>query len=364
MPSSIRAAVNRAAGEPLTVESLVLADPGPDEVRVRLAASAICHSDVSYIDGAWDAELPAVWGHEATGAVVAVGTDAMVAIGDQVVVTLVRSCGTCRYCLAGRSVACSGRFALDECSPLATPDGEVVNHGLGTAAFAEEVVVHTSQVVAIPADIPPTSAALLGCGVVTGVGAVTNTAEVEAGSSVVVVGCGGVGLNVVQGAAIAGADPILAVDIEPSKLDMAKRLGATQGVDPSATDPAELVAEVTSGAMSDYVFVAAASEAAFARAMPLVGPTGAMVLVGMPPAGVGFEIDPGLVAAANQRILGSKMGTTTIARDIPELVTRYQKGTIELDSLVTGTFALDDINRAIDEVRAGVTVRNVVVFEG
>ncbi len=360
---AIRAAVTRAFGAPSTIETLTLARPGPGEVQVRVAACAICHSDMAYADGHWGGPLPAVWGHEAAGTVVDVGAGVDLAVGDRVVVTLARSCGTCDHCRRGQQVACTGSFVLDERSPLTDESGEPVHQGLRTAAFAEEVVVHGSQVVAVPADLAPTAASLLGCAVISGVGAVANTAAVEPGSSVVVIGCGGVGLNVVQGARLAGAASIVAVDPEAAKLEVAARLGATHLVDPTAEDTAEAVARATGGFMADYVFVAVGAAAAFQQGLAMVGTMGAMVLVGMPASGVTIEIEPGDLAHRSQRILGSKLGNAVVGRDIPALVTSYQAGQLELDALVSGTFALDEIDRAMDEVRQGSALRNVVVFE-
>jgi Zn-dependent alcohol dehydrogenase len=232
-----------------------------------------------------------------------------------------------------------------------------------TAAFAEQVVVHASQIVPIDGEIPSASASLLACGVITGVGAVLNTADVAPGSTVVVLGCGGVGLNVVQGAALAKAATIIASDLQHAKLDLAIHLGATHAIDPSTDDLVELVATLTDGHMADYVFIATGAPAALASADRLVGTMGAIVVVGMPATGITGHFDPGSLAARNQRILGSKMGTSVIARDIPELVAKYHRGALELDGLVSRTFALDEINEAMDEVRSGAALRNVIVFE-
>jgi Zn-dependent alcohol dehydrogenase len=359
--TTIRAAVCRAFGEPLTIETLELAGPGPGEVRVRVQAVAICHSDVSGVDGAWGGTLPIVYGHEAAGVVAEVGDGVDLEVGQSVVVTLIRACGECRRCQRGEFVACTTTFPLDERSPLTTPDGETIVHGLRTAAFAEQVVVHESQVVAIDDAIDPKAASLLACGVITGVGAVVNTAAVEPGSTVVVIGCGGVGLNVVQGARLAGAGAIVAVDVQPAKLDLARRLGANH-VAVAGGDVATVVREVSDGLMADYVFVATGSPAALGGALALVGSMGALVVVGMPPEGVSGSYDPGWLAGLNQRILGSKMGTSVIARDIPALLARYRAGELELDGLVSRTFGLDQINEAMDEVRAGSALRNVIVF--
>ncbi len=362
MPTTVRAAVCRSFDAPLAIEELELADPGPGEVRIRLGAVAICHSDLSYADGEWGGDLPMVWGHEAAGTIVEVGEGVGFEPGQRVVVTLIRSCGECHRCQRGAEVACRTMFPLDDRTPLTDANGEQVGHGMRTAAFAEQVVVHASQIVPIDDDIPLTSASLLACGVITGVGAVLNTARVEAGSSVVVLGCGGVGLNVVQGAAIAKASTIVAVDLQPSKLDLAIHLGASHAVDPREGDLTALILELTDGLMADYVFVATGAPAALASADALVGTMGAIVIVGMPATGVAGSFDPGTLAGRNQRILGSKMGTSVIARDIPTLVGRYQDGELELDGLVSRTFRLDDINDAMDGVRSGAALRNVIVF--
>ncbi len=362
MATTVRAAVCREFGAPLSIEELTLADPGPGEVRVELAAVAICHSDISYTDGEWGGELPAVWGHEAAGTIAQVGHGVGFDVGERVVVTLIRSCGECHRCQRGAEVACRTRFPLDEATPLIDASGRPVAHGMRTGAFAEQVVVHASQIVPIEVDIPMPSAALLACGVITGVGAVLNTARVEAGSSVVVLGCGGVGLNVIQGAAMAKASTIIAVDLQPTKLDHAFHLGATHAVDPQQVDLVEVVMELTGGLMADYVFVATGSPTALRSADSLVGTMGAIVIVGMPATGINGSFDPGALAGRNQRILGSKMGTSVIARDIPTLIARYHDGELELDGLVSRTFALDDINEALDEVRSGAALRNVIVF--
>jgi Zn-dependent alcohol dehydrogenase len=277
-----------------------------------------------------------------------------------VVVTLIRSCGECRHCRRGETVACTGSFALDSRSPLSTLAGDPVGHGLKCAAFAEQVVVHASQVVAIDDSVDPASASLLACGVITGVGAALNTAAVEPGSTVVVIGCGGVGLNVVQGARLAGAATIVAVDPQPSKWELARRLGATHTTSPE--DVAAVAAKATQGSGADYVFVATGARAALESALSLVGAMGALVVVGMPPDGVTGSYDPGWLAGLNQRILGSKMGTSVIARDVPALLDRYWAGELELDALISRTFTLDEIDEAFAEVRAGSALRNVILF--
>ncbi|HSG95452.1 MAG TPA: Zn-dependent alcohol dehydrogenase [Afifellaceae bacterium] len=360
----MKAAVCRRFGAPLTIEEVTVAPPGPDQVQVRLAACAICHSDLSFADGAWGGDLPAVFGHEAAGVVTAIGENVTrVKTGDRVVVTLIRSCGTCPACQNGLPVVCDDRHFSDRASPLSDETGQPLLQGLRTGAFAEAVTVDASQVVTVPDDLPLDRAALLACGVITGFGAVTNTAGVEPGSAVVVIGTGGVGLNTVQGAAIAGAEPIIAIDISDDKLTTAQAFGATHAVNSRTGDARADVLAITGGRGADYVFITVGAKPAFDAAFGMMASGGAAVLVGMPPDGVMSEIEPGEIAARNQRILGSKMGMSRIDVDIPRLVSLYRDGRLKLDELISGRYRLDDINEAIAGTRSGMALRNVIVFD-
>jgi len=360
----MKAAVCRAFGAPLVIEELELAPPGPGEIKVRIAACAICHSDIHYAEGAWGGELPAVYGHEAAGTVEETGpgvTDFRT--GDHVVVTLIRSCGHCHYCVQGKLVSCETTFPLDENSPLSAADGSSITHGLGTGTFAEFAVVHESQAVAIPDDVPMDSASLLACGVITGLGAVVNTAALRPGADVVVIGAGGVGLNSIQGAAIAGARTIVAIDIVESKLEAAKRFGATHGIDGRQKDAHRQVRKLTNGRGADYVFVTVGAKAAFDQAFKFLGYAGALVVVGMPPSEVTASYHPDAFAFKNQRILGSKMGSSRIRVDIPALISLYQQGRLKLDELITARYPLDRINEAIASTKSGEALRNVITFD-
>ncbi len=360
----VKAAVCREFGAPLSIEDITVAPAGPGQVKVAVRACAICHSDIHYAEGAWGGSLPAVYGHEAAGEVIEVGGGVdHVAVGDAVVVSLIRSCGSCHDCVRGMPVNCSGSFGIDGTRPLADAAGHSLVQGLRTGTFAEEAVVDGSQVVAIPDTIPMASAALLGCGVITGVGAVTNTARIEAGSSVVVIGCGGVGLNVVQGARLAGARPIVAVDLAADKLDTAAEFGATTGVPAAAPDATERVRTLTGGRGADYVFVAVGAKPAIEQAFSFLAPGGAVVLVGMTASGVTIDFDSVTLAALNQRVLGSKMGSGRLPIDIPMLVGLHLDGRLELDALVSRTYPLEEINEAIAAVNRGEARRNVIVFE-
>ena len=358
-----RAAVCRAFGKPLTVETVELAGPGPGEVLIRTAACAICHSDLSYIDGAWGGELPAVYGHEAAGVIEAVGESvARLKPGDHVVATLIRHCGFCPACVEGAPVFCEEVFPLDRLSPLRDAGGKPIVHGLRTGAFAEHMVVDQSQAVPIPEDMALDCASLIACGVLTGLGAVVNTGDVKAGSSVIVIGCGGVGLNCVQGARLAGASPIIAVDVEPMKLAAARDFGATATINAKSEDVRERAAALNGGRKADWVFVSVGVKGAAEQGISLMKRNGATVLVGMPPSGVMASIDPGWLAADGQRILGSKMGSARPSIDVPMIVRLYREGRLKLDPLISGRYRLDAINEALASSRSGSALRNVIVF--
>jgi S-(hydroxymethyl)glutathione dehydrogenase / alcohol dehydrogenase len=359
----VKAAICKKFGEPLHIEEVDLAPPGPGEVLVKLAACAICHSDIMFIDGGWGGDLPAVYGHEASGVVESVGQGVeTMAVGDHVVVTLIRSCGHCHYCSQGAAVACETTFPLDQKSPLSDKDGVSLKHGLRTGAFAEKVLVHASQAVTIDRDVPLESACLLACGVLTGFGAVVNTAGVAPGSNVVVIGTGGVGLNSVQGAAISGASTIIAIDISDEKLDASRTFGATHTINAADDGVVGKVKTLTGGRGADYVFVTVGAISAINSAYALMGRTGAVVLVGMPANDVMSEYEPGAIADSSQRILGSKMGSGRVPVDIPYLVSLYQQDRLKLDELISGRYPLSDINEAIASCRRGDALRNVIIF--
>jgi len=359
----MKAAVCREFGKPLVVEDIDLAPAGSGEIRVKLSACALCYSDIHYADGAWGGTLPAVYGHEAAGVVEHVGEGVTAfLLGDHVVVTLIRSCGHCYYCDRGSPVTCATTFPLDKKSPLTAADGSPIVQGLRTAAFAEYVLVHESQAVVIPRDIPLDSASLLACGVITGFGAVVNTAGVELGSSVAVIGVGGVGLNSVQGAVFQGAEPIIAIDVSDSKLRAARTFGATHTINSGKEDVSAAVHAATGGRGADYVFVTVGAGGVIGQALAAIGAAGAVVLVGMPATGVQAQIDPVTIADRNQRILGSKMGSARIQTDIPMLIDLYRAGRLKLDELISGRYALADINKAIASVKRGEALRNVIVY--
>jgi Zn-dependent alcohol dehydrogenase len=359
----MKAAVCRRFREPLLIEEISIREPDGSEVLVDIKACAICHSDIHFMDGDWGGKLPAVYGHEAAGIVRAVGPQVGgIKPGDRVAVTLLRSCGRCHYCTEGNTHLCETRFPLDRKTPLTSEAGEPIAHGLRTGAFAERALVEESQVAKLPDDMPLDLASLLSCGVITGFGAVVNTANVPFGASVAVIGTGGVGLNCVQGAVTSGAQPIIAIDLAEEKREAALRFGATHAVDPTKEQAVESVRALTGGRGVDYAFVAVGSTKAIAQAQTMLAKGGALVVVGMPPSGAMAEYEPVDFAFRGQRILGSSMGSTRLQRDLPRLVDYYRQGRLKLDELVTARYSLEQINEAIAAARAGKALRNVIVF--
>lgn len=359
----MKAAVCYEFGKPLIVENIEIDPPQTGEVKVALSACAICHSDIHYLEGAWGGTLPAVYGHEAAGVVEQIGDGVTTAApGDHVVVSLLRSCGRCHFCDRNESYMCETKFALDGETRLRGKDGQPIHQGLRTGAFAEAVVVEQSQVVPIPPNVSLESASLLACGVITGLGAVVNTAKVEAGSSVVIIGTGGVGLNSVQGAVRAGARTIIAVDLSDVKLDAAKKFGATHTINSLKQDLWQGIRDLTGGYGADYVFITVGSREAIEQGIGLMRRAGTVVIVGMPPSGARVVFEPADIAEDGLRILGSKMGSTQLQTDVPKLIDLYTDGELKLDELITQRYALDDINEAIAAVNNAEALRNVIVF--
>jgi Zn-dependent alcohol dehydrogenase len=361
----MKAAVCREFGKPMTIEDIDIDPPEHGEVSVKLSACAICHSDILYMEGAWGGEekLPAIFGHEAAGVVEAVGPGVEgLASGDHVIVSLIRSCGHCYFCAQGDQHLCETKFPLDRESRLRAKGGEAVHQGLRTGGFAEYVVVDHSQAVRIPAALPLDSASLLACGVITGIGAVVNTAKLTSGSSAVVIGAGGVGLNSIQGAALSGANPVIALDLVTGKLAVAKTFGATHAIDPVAEDALEAVRSLTGQRGADYVFVTVGSVKAIEQGLEMLRPGGTLVIVGMPPSGVTAALEAVEFASNGQRILGSKMGSSRLAVDVPKLVALYEQGRLKLDELISGRYPLDEINQAIAEAKRGEALRNVIIY--
>ena len=299
--------------------------------------------------------------HEAAGVVSAVGAGVNgIAVGDSVVVTLIRSCGTCPSCAGGAPTLCSTPYDGDH-GPIKTTDGGKLHQAMACGAFAEAVVVDQRQVVKIGEDIPKDCAALIACGVITGVGAVVNAAGLRAGQDVVVIGAGGVGLNAIQGARIAGARRIVAVDMSAEKLEIAREFGATDGVLATGAKPWS-EAKKAMGRGADAVIVTVGAIPAYETAPKYLAYGGKVVMVGMPHSGAMASYEPVMLAAVGQGMVGSKMGDVVIQRDIPWMVDLYSQGRLKLDELISGRWELDQINEAIADTKTGAARRNVIMF--
>jgi S-(hydroxymethyl)glutathione dehydrogenase / alcohol dehydrogenase len=360
----VKAAVCRAFGAPLEIEELELDAPDVGEVRVNVAATAICHSDIAFAEGAWGGELPAVYGHEAAGIVREVGPGVeRVRPGDRVVVGLMRSCGRCFFCARDERHLCEGVFAADGRPRLQTSDGEAVVQAMRTGAFAEEVVVDESQVALAPESLPLDVASVLGCGVLTGVGVVLDKIAVPPGASVVVVGTGGVGMNVVQGAALAGAETIVAVETSAAKRAAALGFGATHVLDPGAGDPVADVRALTGGRGADDVFVTVGRGDVIAGSVRYARRGGTLAVVGMPANDETFGVMAVDLVHDDVHIVGCKIGSGSgaFAEAIERLVVLHEDGRLKLDELVTARYPLDRINDAV--AAAPDALRNVIVFE-
>ncbi len=358
----MQAAVCYEFGKPLIVEDVVIDPPQFGEAKVKLAATAICHSDVHLIRGEWGGEVPVIAGHESAGIVDAVGEGVTnVQPGDHVVVSLLRSCGRCFYCTTGAPYNCHGSFALDTQSRLRNAHGETIHHGIRTASFAEYTIVEQTQCVKIPKEIPLDCAALLACGVITGLGAVTNTAKIAPRSSVAVIGVGGVGLNSVQGAALSGARQIVAVDLLDNKLEAARAFGATHSVNASQENAVTAVQTLSGGDGVDYAFVTVGNAAAVSQAFDMIRAGGSVVVVGLPKSSDTVALNIHRLIG-ERHVVGSPMGSTRLSVDVPRLVELYQQGKLKLDELITRRYPLDQINAAIESMERGEALRNVIMF--
>jgi len=359
----MKAAVLHAAKEPITIEDIEIDQPIGREVLVRTVASGVCHSDLHHVDGIFPLKMPAVLGHEAAGIVEAVGPQVEdFKPGDHVIACLSAFCGRCSYCLAGRTNLCAARPARGQDQPpRLTWNGGPVTQFLNLSAFAEEMLVHENGLVKIRDDIPLDVAALIGCSVTTGVGAVINTATVEVGSTVAVFGCGGVGLNAIQGAVIADASMIIAVDVMENKLAMARQFGATHVIDASSHDPVEAIRGLT-GEGVDYSFEAIGLPKTAAQAFECLKSGGTATIMGMIPNGAKVELD-GSLFLRERRIQGSNMGSNRFKLDMPRYIDLYRQGRLKLDEMITRRGRLEDINGAFDAMRAGEVARTVLTFD-
>ena len=363
----MKAALLEAPGQPLHVcDDLEIAEPGPGQVRVRVSHCGVCRSDLSIVDGTFPSSLPIVLGHEAAGVVEDVGPHVEgLAPGDPVVLSACPPCGSCYWCVRGEASVCVNTLGIQtntfpDGSTGLSRGGERVYRGLNLAAFAEYVVCPASGAVKISADVPLEIACLIGCAVQTGVGAVLNTARVEEGATLLVMGLGGVGLSVVQGARLAGAARILASDPLAERRDAAKALGATDLLDPAQEDVVARAREIT-GVGVDYAFETAGRGALIQAALGAVRNGGTAVCVGAPPLDEAVDLGPAAIfVITGKRLISSVLGGSNSLREIPRLVDLWRAGRLDLEALVTARRPLEEINEAMDDLRAGRGVRTVL----
>jgi len=359
----LKAAVCYEFNKPWVVEEVDIDPPKKGEVKVRLAATAICHSDIHACKGELADTVPFVGGHESAGYIEEVGENVTsVKPGDPVVASLLASCGKCHYCVTGLPHLCEFEWPVLKESHFRNKQGQRLEQAAKIGSFAEYTILDQSQVVKIPDDMPMDRAALLACGFITGFGAVVNRMQVKPLSSVVVVGTGGVGLSSVQGAALSGAYPIIAVDILDYKLEAARVFGATHTVNAKKEDAIKAVKELTSGRGADYVFVTVGSLDAISQGISMLGPRGTTVIVGLPPITKSMPLLPIELIGGEKTLTGALMGSTRLSVDIPRLVALYKTGRIKLDEMITGRYPLEKINEAQELVERGEALRNVIVF--
>jgi len=360
----MKAAVLHAVGQPMTIEDVSLAKPGPREVLIRTSVSGICHSDLHFSDGSYPHPLPCVLGHESAGVVEAVGADVTyVQPGDHVVTCLSVFCGYCEQCVTGHPSICSTtaiKLPAGVSRRLSWHGGEVMHQFLNLSSFAEQMLVHEHALVKIRKDMPLDRAALIGCGVLTGVCSVFHTAKVEPGSKVAVIGCGGVGLAAVNGAALAGAGRIIAIDTLESKLDLAKQMGATDVVNAKDGDVVKRIRELTGGGVN-YSFECLGAKATAEQSFSMLAPGGTATIIGMIPVGTKIELH-GVDFLAERKIQGSMMGSNRFRVDMPRLIEFYMQGKLHLDHLISGHMKLDQINDGFAALRSGAAVRSVIDF--
>ncbi|MDH4610439.1 Zn-dependent alcohol dehydrogenase [Pseudomonas sp. BN102] len=360
----MKAAVFHKPGFPLTIEEIGISKPGPREVLVRTVAVGMCHSDLHIVDGMLPYPGPLVLGHEAAGVVEAVGSDVRtVKPGDHVVTCLSVYCGHCPHCLTGHMALCEspetqrGRDEAPRLTYVQKPMMQFVN----LSSYAEQMLVHEHALVAIRKDMPLDRAALIGCAVTTGAGAVINTAKVRPGETVAVIGCGGIGLSAINGAALAGAGRIIAIDMVPAKLELARQFGATDVIDAREGDVVQQVLEMTRGGVQ-YSFECIGLKQTAEQAFAMLARGGSATLVGVIKPGVKLELDP-YAMLGERRIQGSRMGSNRFPVDIPVLVDFYLQGRLKLDQMISQRIRLEQINEGFDQLRRGELARSVIVFD-
>jgi len=360
----MKAAVLREINKPLVIEDIQYGNPGPREVLVRTVAAGVCHSDLHFQNGSYPYPLPAVLGHESAGIVEAVGSDVTyVKPGDHVITCLSAFCGHCESCLTGHMSLCQEpelQRGPSQPSRLAK-DGSNIWQFLNLSSFAEYMLVHEHTIAKIRPDMPLDRAALIGCAVTTGVGAVIHTAKVEPGSTVAVIGCGGVGLSAINGAAIAGAARIIAVDMVPGKLELARKFGATDVVNAKEVDAVGAVVEMTQGGVH-YSFEAIGLKVSAEQSFRMLRRGGTATIIGMIPVGTNIELH-GPDFLMERKIQGSNMGSNRFRVDMPRFVEFYLQGRLHLDDMISRRIRLEDVNEGMDALKTGEVARSVIMFD-
>jgi S-(hydroxymethyl)glutathione dehydrogenase / alcohol dehydrogenase len=366
-----KAAVLTGVDTPLVIrDDIAVAAPGPNEVRVKIGASGVCHSDVSVANGTIPLPTPIVLGHEGAGTITEIGEGVTrVAVGDHVVLSFVPNCQNCYYCNRGQGYLCekaamaAAGGMLDGSTRLSSPEGPL--HQMACCGtFSEETIVPDISVVKIPDDIPLKIAALIGCGVLTGVGAALNTADIRQGDSVVVIGCGGVGLNVIQGAKIAGAERIIAIDMFESKLAMAKQFGATDVIKADEGDPVTKVFELTEGRGADVSFEVIGLGATMEQAINTTRNGGEVILVGVPRMDVFLNLNAAFTFLyLAKTVKGCWYGSSNVNQDVPKLIGLYKDGQLDLEGLISREIAVEQVNEAFDAMVNGEVARSVITYE-
>jgi S-(hydroxymethyl)glutathione dehydrogenase/alcohol dehydrogenase len=360
----MKAAVFHAAHQPLTIEDVEIEKPKRREVLLRTAFAGLCHSDLHFMEGLYPYPTPAVLGHEGAAVVEAVGEDVTyVKPGDHVITCLSVFCGECEYCTTGHTNLCDNAEVklLPGVSRRLKWKGEVLHQAFNLSVVAEQMLVHEHALVKINKEIPLDRAALVGCGVMTGVGAVFNTAKVEPGSTVAILGCGGIGLSAVNGAALAGAERIIAIDTNSSKLEKAKEMGATHTINASNVDPVAAVKDLTDGKGVPYSFEAIGLKITAEQSFAMLRPGGVATIIGMIPFGTKIELH-GADFLRDRKIQGSSMGGNRFRVDMPRLLELWRQGRLKLDTLVSGHVKLNEINEGFAMLKTGAPVRNLINF--
>jgi len=366
----MKAAVFEAVGKPIQVyDDIDIIEPRSGEVRVKVHYCSVCHSDLSLIDGSMPAPGHVILGHEASGVVESVGPGVTsLQVGDHVVLTPVPPCGTCYFCVRGETAICATNtslytFALPDGNTGLSRRGETIYRGLGVGAFAEYVVTPANGAVKIAKDVPLELAGLLGCALQTGIGAVLNTAQVETGATVVIMGLGGIGISAVQGARLAGASVILASDPLAERRKLATTFGATHVIDPLNEDLPQRCLELTGGIGMDYAFETAGIAKLVETGIAVTRPGGTTVAVGAPPLEQGIEINPFvLFSTTEKKLCGCLMGSCNSLRDVPRLVGLWQGERLDLQTMVTNRRPIEEINEAVEDLQAGRGIRTVLAL--